>query len=153
MAVMHWQPNLAWTVLTCIPSYRCLAQKVGLAAEKHWKADSLTLAMQVRSAHLCVIPCPPPDLRCSHRTTLRCAPCYPLVVGSAVVQDGPQAGQSVPHVHIHVLPRRPGDFENNDDVYTAIDESSKHMDKCGPVLPPCCPCMKALQALILASSE
>ena len=37
----------------------------------------------------------------------------------------------MPHVHIHVLPRRPGDFENNDDVYTAIDESSKHLDKCG----------------------
>ena len=63
--------NLAWTVPTCILSYRCLAQKVGLAAEKHWKAYSLTLAIQVRSAHLCVIPCPPPDLRCTHRITLQ----------------------------------------------------------------------------------
>ncbi|GMH43612.1 hypothetical protein BSKO_11534 [Bryopsis sp. KO-2023] len=41
------------------------------------------------------------------------------------IQDGPAAGQTVPHVHIHCLPRRFGDFENNDDVYDAIDESSK----------------------------
>ena len=41
------------------------------------------------------------------------------------MQDGAHAGQSVPHVHIHVLPRRPGDFKNNDDVYDAIDDASK----------------------------
>ena len=35
------------------------------------------------------------------------------------------AGQTVPHVHIHVLPRRRGDFEKNDDVYDAIDDASK----------------------------
>ena len=35
------------------------------------------------------------------------------------------AGQSVPHVHVHVLPRRPGDFKSNDDVYDAIDDASK----------------------------
>ena len=41
------------------------------------------------------------------------------------MQDGVHAGQSVPHVHIHVLPRRPGDFANNDDVYDAIDGAAK----------------------------
>lgn len=41
------------------------------------------------------------------------------------IQDGAHAGQSVPHVHIHVLPRRPGDFKSNDDVYDAIDAASK----------------------------
>ncbi len=40
-------------------------------------------------------------------------------------QDGPQAGQTVPHVHIHVLPRRVGDFEKNDEIYDAIDDASK----------------------------
>ncbi|GJU64139.1 bifunctional bis(5'-adenosyl)-triphosphatase/adenylylsulfatase FHIT [Tanacetum coccineum] len=45
------------------------------------------------------------------------------------IQDGPQAGQSVPHVHIHILPRKVGDFENNDDIYDAIDESDKELKK------------------------
>nr|XP_047929661.1 bis(5'-adenosyl)-triphosphatase isoform X2 [Anser cygnoides] len=33
------------------------------------------------------------------------------------IQDGPEAGQTVKHVHVHVLPRRVGDFSRNDDVY------------------------------------
>lgn len=37
------------------------------------------------------------------------------------VQDGPHAGQTVPHVHVHVLPRRRGDFERNDDVYNELE--------------------------------
>ncbi|KAM3878496.1 bis(5'-adenosyl)-triphosphatase [Diretmus argenteus] len=39
------------------------------------------------------------------------------------IQDGPEAGQTVKHVHVHVLPRRAGDFEQNDSVY---DELQKH---------------------------
>ncbi|KAI9221252.1 HIT-like domain-containing protein [Blastocladiella britannica] len=37
------------------------------------------------------------------------------------LQDGPESGQTVAHVHVHVLPRRKGDFANNDDIYTAIE--------------------------------
>uniref|UniRef100_A0A670JB73 Bis(5'-adenosyl)-triphosphatase n=1 Tax=Podarcis muralis TaxID=64176 RepID=A0A670JB73_PODMU len=33
------------------------------------------------------------------------------------VQDGPEAGQTVKHVHVHVLPRKAGDFSRNDDIY------------------------------------
>lgn len=36
------------------------------------------------------------------------------------LQDGPQAGQTVPHVHIHIVPRKGGDFENNDEIYDAV---------------------------------
>lgn len=37
------------------------------------------------------------------------------------VQDGKAAGQSVEHVHVHILPRKPGDYERNDDVYSDIE--------------------------------
>ncbi|XP_060489672.1 bis(5'-adenosyl)-triphosphatase isoform X1 [Panthera onca] len=39
------------------------------------------------------------------------------------IQDGPEAGQTVKHVHVHVLPRKAGDFHRNDSVY---DELQKH---------------------------
>ncbi|KAL2990565.1 hypothetical protein AAZX31_11G209800 [Glycine max] len=45
------------------------------------------------------------------------------------IQDGPQAGQSVPHVHIHILPRKSGDYENNDDIYDDINEKEKELNR------------------------
>jgi bis(5'-adenosyl)-triphosphatase len=44
-------------------------------------------------------------------------------------QDGSAAGQSVPHVHIHLLPRRTTDFNGqNDDVYPALERSEHQLD-------------------------
>ncbi|PKA51830.1 bis(5'-adenosyl)-triphosphatase [Apostasia shenzhenica] len=43
------------------------------------------------------------------------------------IQDGPQAGQTVPHVHIHIIPRKTGDFEKNDEIYDAIDVKEKQL--------------------------
>ena len=36
------------------------------------------------------------------------------------VQDGKDAGQTVFHVHVHVMPRKPNDFARNDDVYEKL---------------------------------
>ncbi|KAL5052932.1 hypothetical protein RYX36_033614 [Vicia faba] len=33
----------------------------------------------------------------------------------------------VPHVHIHVVPRKGGDFEKNDEIYDAMDEKEKEL--------------------------
>ena len=40
---------------------------------------------------------------------------------NVAVQDGTHAGQSVPHVHVHVLPRHRGDLERNDDIYDELE--------------------------------
>lgn len=45
------------------------------------------------------------------------------------VQDGPQAGQTVPHVHVHILPRKAGDFKNNDEIYDEIDKKEQDLSQ------------------------
>jgi len=42
------------------------------------------------------------------------------------IQDGAAAGQSVFHVHIHILPRRFGDFQRNDEIYDHLEEHLRH---------------------------
>jgi bis(5'-adenosyl)-triphosphatase len=41
---------------------------------------------------------------------------------NVAAQDGRPAGQSVPHVHVHILPRKDGDFEVSDEVYELLDQ-------------------------------
>ena len=31
----------------------------------------------------------------------------------------------MPHVHVHIIPRRLGDFANNDDIYTDIARNTR----------------------------
>lgn len=49
---------------------------------------------------------------------------YDACACNIAMQDGLHSGQSVPHVHIHVLPRIPGDFERNDDIYPEIENQN-----------------------------
>lgn len=37
------------------------------------------------------------------------------------IQDGAEAGQSVPHVHAHIIPRRKRDLGSTDEVYERLD--------------------------------
>jgi len=40
------------------------------------------------------------------------------------IQDGVDAGQSVPHVHVHIIPRHKGDYDHRgggDQIYEAMD--------------------------------
>lgn len=63
------------------------------------------------------------DLMCaSVRVQRAMEKLHGVTSSTIVVQDGPEAGRTVPHVHVHILPRRSGDFERNDDVYTALAE-------------------------------
>ena len=47
---------------------------------------------------------------------------YNATAFNVAVQDGRSAGQSVPHVHVHILPRIEGDFARNDDVYDELQD-------------------------------
>eukprot|EP00539_Tryblionella_compressa_P014732 CAMPEP_0178831824 /NCGR_PEP_ID=MMETSP0746-20121128/9662_1 /TAXON_ID=913974 /ORGANISM="Nitzschia punctata, Strain CCMP561" /LENGTH=106 /DNA_ID=CAMNT_0020494083 /DNA_START=1 /DNA_END=321 /DNA_ORIENTATION=- len=53
---------------------------------------------------------------------------YSATAFNVAVQDGKAAGQSVPHVHVHILPRKSGDFERNDDVYDALEDWAPRVD-------------------------
>mmetsp|Transcript_20673 Transcript_20673/g.29621 ORF Transcript_20673/g.29621 Transcript_20673/m.29621 type:complete len:160 (-) Transcript_20673:624-1103(-) len=48
-------------------------------------------------------------------------PYYSADAFNIAVQDGKEAGQSVYHVHVHILPRKAGDFQRNDDIYEELD--------------------------------
>ncbi|KAJ3161361.1 hypothetical protein HDU86_007143 [Geranomyces michiganensis] len=43
------------------------------------------------------------------------------------IQDGVRAGQTVPHVHIHIIPRRAGDWADNNDIYPELDDKEREL--------------------------
>lgn len=78
-------------------------QRVGTVIERAYGADALTVACQASISAL-----------------LRKRPGTDILL-----QDGKAAGQSVPHIHFHLLPRKAvGDnySDNNDAVYPALEE-------------------------------
>lgn len=63
---------------------------------------------------------------------------YGASAANLAVQDGPAAGQTVPHVHVHVLPRRGGDFASNDNVYDELEayDGRREEGRVGLAVPP-----------------
>uniref|UniRef100_T1GAZ6 bis(5'-adenosyl)-triphosphatase n=1 Tax=Megaselia scalaris TaxID=36166 RepID=T1GAZ6_MEGSC len=48
---------------------------------------------------------------------------YKTTSTTVTVQDGPEAGQTVKHVHFHVMPRKEGDFKHNDQIYLELQKN------------------------------
>lgn len=85
-------------------------QQVGKVIENAYKAEGLTIACQVK-------------FRAIAPTICQLMLCN---------QDGPAAGQTVPHVHFHLLPRKlAGDpFEgHNDNIYPALESSEANLPR------------------------
>lgn len=43
------------------------------------------------------------------------------------IQDGISAGQTVPHLHLHIVPRKPLDLPESNEWYSKIPENEKQM--------------------------
>lgn len=43
------------------------------------------------------------------------------------IQDGISAGQTVPHLHLHIIPRKPNDLNGSNEWYSKIPESENRM--------------------------
>jgi bis(5'-adenosyl)-triphosphatase len=43
------------------------------------------------------------------------------------IQDGVSAGQTVPHLHLHIIPRKPNDLNGSNEWYSKIPESENRI--------------------------
>ena len=43
------------------------------------------------------------------------------------IQDGVSAGQTVPHLHLHIIPRKPFDMPESNEWYSKIPQNEAHL--------------------------
>nr|CAB3246040.1 bis(5'-adenosyl)-triphosphatase-like [Phallusia mammillata] len=63
--------------------------------------------------------------QCAQRVSTAVEKLYDATSVTLAVQDGPEAGQTIRHVHVHVIPRKAGDFFMNDDIYVELQKHDK----------------------------
>ena len=133
-----------------------LAQKVSACMQANYNADAMSLVIQVgfqlshSYMHCCKLEFNtrrrrnPEKSETGNSTEQQLGSCIISRCRCVLVQDGPAAGQTVPHVHVHCLPRHFADYEPNDKVYDRIDqaeadESTARQRCCLPMHPTCLP--------------
>lgn len=106
----------------------CLFCKIAagdIPCYKVWEDDTTLAFLDINPlarGHALVIPkahgakladLPPAHAAALMATTQRLSPALCAAVdapdATLAVNDGPAAGQEIPHVHLHIVPRRPGD--------------------------------------------
>ncbi|EMR09804.1 hypothetical protein PNEG_01985 [Pneumocystis murina B123] len=48
---------------------------------------------------------------------------------TVTIQDGKYAGQTVPHLHVHIIPRKPYDLKENDEIYERLASEDADLGK------------------------
>ncbi|XP_040563266.1 LOW QUALITY PROTEIN: nitrilase and fragile histidine triad fusion protein NitFhit [Lepeophtheirus salmonis] len=54
---------------------------------------------------------------------------YGVSSTTVAIQDGIDAGRTIDHLHVHILPRKSGDFKKKDDIYTELQDHDKENDR------------------------
>ncbi|EPY49957.1 bis(5'-nucleosidyl)-tetraphosphatase [Schizosaccharomyces cryophilus OY26] len=52
---------------------------------------------------------------------------YTASASNIGIQDGRDAGQTVPHLHVHLIPRKKLDFNENDEVYQHLEKAEANL--------------------------
>jgi len=79
---------------------------VGKVLEKAYNCSALTIIVQVRRSRFVPLS---------------------ITANTCVLQDGVEAGQTVPHVHVHLIPRKKRDYKENDAIYDDLDVSERKL--------------------------
>ncbi|WBW75361.1 bis(5'-nucleosidyl)-tetraphosphatase [Schizosaccharomyces osmophilus] len=53
---------------------------------------------------------------------------YTATASNIGIQDGKDAGQTVPHLHVHLIPRKKLDFNENDEVYQHLEKAEANLE-------------------------